>query len=528
MPLRLSRRTFLELAGLGMAAAALPSCGERRGTGTASPRRPNVLLIVADDMGFSDAGCYGGDIQTPNLDRLAARGLRFTQCYSTARCWPSRASILTGYYPHQVRRDKVPGVPSGTGGTRPQWARLLPEMLRPLGYRNYHSGKWHVDGKPLRNGFDRSYWLEDTDRHFSPKVHFEDDRPLPAVQPGTDYYSTTDIAEHSIRCLKEHASRYADRAFFQYLAFVVPHFPIQAPAEDVARYRGRYREGWDVLRWRRWERQREMGLVNCGLSARDGKAAAWESLSDVEKDAWGARMAVHAAMVDRMDREIGRVIDQVRAMGVLDNTVVLFVSDNGASAERILRGDGHDPSAPPGSARTFQCIETGWANLANAPFRRHKIWVHEGGISSPLIVHWPAGIAVCGELRRDVCHFIDLVPTIVELAGGRVPHEWGGKPIPPPPGLSLAPALGRDGTVYHEALWWYHEGNRAVRVGDMKLVAEGAKGPWELYDLATDRCESNELAERRPEKAKELADRWARMTDDIFRLAKADLLAAGV
>src|SRR5437016_5646049 len=203
--------------------------------------KPNILIILADDMGFPDASCYGGEISTPNLDSLAKDGLRFTQFYNTARCWPSRAAILTGYYAQQVRRDTVPGVRSGAQGTRPQWARLLPEMLRPLGYRSYHSGKWHIDGKPLENGFDHSYSLNDHDRHFAPKFHTEDDQPLPPVEAGSGgYYSSTAIADHAIKCLKEHAEKHPDRPFFEYLAFTAPHFPLQAPAEDIAPYRGRY------------------------------------------------------------------------------------------------------------------------------------------------------------------------------------------------------------------------------------------------------------------------------------------------
>ena len=504
------RRNVLKQAGLG--AFVLVAMGVCFARAAEDPRRPNFLVILADDMGFSDAGCYGGEIATPNLERLAAGGLRFTRFYNTARCWPTRGSILTGYYAQQVRRDALPGMPVGN---RPSWARLLPEMLEPLGYRSYHSGKWHVDGKPVEEGFDKSYWVQDQDRFFSPRVHYEDDQPLPPVRPDSGYYATTAIADHAVRCLKDHAATHADRPFFHYLAFTCPHFPLHALQEDIDRYRGRFREGWDILRQQRWQRMKEMGIVDCRLSARDPAAQAWNDLSQQEQQACEVRMAIHAAMIDRMDQEIGRVLDQLRAMDALENTVIFFLSDNGASAERIVRGDGHDAEAPPGSWRSYLCIEPGWSNLANTPLRRHKIWVHEGGISTPLIVHWPEGIAARGQLRRDVGHVIDLVPTILELAGGQTPERRPGDIVPPLPGQSLVPAFAQDGSVAREFLYWNHSGNRAIRVGDWKLVSAGRDGTWELYDLRTDRAESDDLAAKYPEKVRELAERWTQCTEQF-------------
>ncbi|MFO0803917.1 MAG: arylsulfatase [Gemmataceae bacterium] len=464
---------------------------------TAEERKPNVLLVVADDLGFSDVGCYGGEIATPNLDGLAKNGLRFTQFYNTARCWPSRASILTGYYAQQVRRDTVPGVKSGSQGVRPAWAKLLPAMLAPLGYRNYHSGKWHVDGKVLDGGFHRSYSLNDHDRHFNPKQHTEDDKPLPAAKDG--YYSSTAIADHAVKCLKEHGEKHGGKPFFSFVAFTAPHFPVQAPKEDVEKYRKTYLAGWDAMREKRWERMQALKIGGTTLAAIErevgppyprpddikklgpnevNRPLPWKELTAEQREFQACKMAVHAAMVDRMDREIGRVLQQVKDMGSLDDTLVLFLSDNGASAEIMVRGDGHDPHAECGTGATFLSIGPGWSSLANTPLRRHKTWVHEGGISTPFIVHWPKGIAAKGELRHTPGHVIDIVPTLLDLAGGRANPE-----SPAAPGVSLVPLFKPDGRVKRDFLWWQHEGNRALRIGDWKIVAAGKDAPWELYDF---------------------------------------------
>lgn len=508
--------------------------------------KPNILVIVADDMGFSDLGCYGGEIQTPNLDQLAAGGLRFTQFYNTARCWPSRSSLLTGYYAQQIRRDTIPGVRSGSQGVRPPWARLLPEMLKPVGYRSYHSGKWHVDGPRLKGGFDRSYSIEDHNRNFAPRQHLEDDTKLPPVPEGTGYYSSTAIADHAIKCLKEHGEKHAEKPFFHYLCFIVPHFPLHAPAEDIARYRGRYDQGWDVIREQRWKRATELGIVNCAFPERDSKtippwnlaedklkerihpgeagyAIAWKDLSVEQRKFQSEKMAIHAAMVDRMDREIGRVLAQIKAMGAFENTLIMFVSDNGASAEQIIRGDGHDPSAPMGSEKTFLCLGPGWSTAANSPLRLHKSWVHEGGIATPLIVHWPKGVPARNELRRDPGHLIDIAPTLLELTGLKPASEWEGKPVPPMPGKSLVPALAKDGTVQREFLWWFHETNKAVRVGDWKLVSKGKDQPWELYDLSKDRCEMQNLAPGQPDRVRAMEQLWQKQMDEFRALALKDL-----
>jgi arylsulfatase A-like enzyme len=497
-------------------------------TGLGGGQKPNLLVIVADDMGYADAGCYGGEIRTRNVDRLAAHGIRFTQCYSTGRCWPSRTSLLTGYYPQQVRMDPP-------RGRLPAWTRVAPHYLKPLGYRCYHSGKWHLLGAPkpvADGGFDHSYVLHDHDRFFAPKNHELDDQKLAPIQEGTDFYVTTAIANYATDFLKEHAERHRHLPFYCYLAFTAPHFPLHALQNDIARYRDGYLQGWDAIRAQRWKRQRAMGLVNCQAASlepevipswnlpRDklremigpgeaDRAVPWRDLTDVQQRFQATKMAIHAAMIDRMDREIGRVLDQIERMNALENTLILFVSDNGASAEQIIRGDQHDPSAAPGSARSYLCLGPGWSSAANTPFRLHKSWVHEGGIASPLIVHWPAGLRARGELRHDPCHFIDIVPTLLDAAGGgKVSAVWNGKTAPPLPGKSLVPAFAESGTVAHEFLYFHHLSNRAIRVGDWKLVAKGEDGPWELYDLRIDRCESKNLAATYPDRVAEMSRLW--------------------
>jgi arylsulfatase len=522
--------------------AAASIVGQVHASGQASSP-PNIVVILADDLGFSDLGCYGGEIKTPNLDGLASGGLRFTQFYNTARCWPSRAALLTGYYAQQVRRDTVQGVRSGAQGTRPKWAKLLPEMLRPLGYRSYHSGKWHVDGTPLANGFDHSYWLEDCGRYFRPRLHYEDDRKLPPAELESGYYATSAIADRGIRYLAEHAASHRSQPFFLYLAFTSPHFPLQARQDDIDLYRGRYDDGWEIARAARAKRIREFGILSANLSdvERDvgppydnpgafeplgrgevNRPLPWSALSDVQRRFQAEKMSIHAAMVDRMDREIGRVLAQIRTMGALDNTLILFLSDNGASAEIMVRDDGHDPTAPPGSAATHLCLGPGWSNVANTPFRRHKTWVHEGGIATPLVVHWPRGIPARGELRHDAGHVIDVLPTIREITGLSRESSRGNSPAPAQPGHSLVPAFARDGLLKHDELWWQHEGNRAIRVGDWKLVAAGVNGPWELYNLATDRTETHDLAKEHPDKVRELATRWGERRDEFAALARRD------
>ncbi len=503
--------------------------------------KPNIVFILADDLGYSDLGCYGGEIATPNLDALAKNGIRFTQCYNSARCWPSRASLLSGYYPQQIHRDKLPGMAGGgIGGVRQQWARLLPDFLKSAGYRSYHSGKWHIDGKVLDAGFDRSLNVNSPGNFFTARGSSLNDVPVKPPADEKGYYLTIATADHAVECLKDHAANHATSPFFQYLAFHAPHFPLHALPDDIAKYQDKYLDGWEKLRRSRFDRQKELGITNTTLSAIEpdvgppyrfpdalkklgvgevDRPLPWGELTKEQCRFQATKMAIHAAMVDRLDREIGRVIAQLKKMDAFDNTIILFASDNGASSEIMVRDGGHDPAAAPGSAASYLCLGPGFASVCNTPFRRHKTWVHEGGISTPFIAHWPAGIAAKGELRHTPAHFIDVVPTVFDLLGIDKPKDWKGTPIPAAPGKSIAPALAKDVTISRDFLWWFHDDHRAIRVGDWKLVST-AGTPWELYDLKSDRAEQKNLSAKMPEKTKELSELWQQQTDAFIAANK--------
>ena len=507
-------------------------------------RPPNILIILADDMGYSDAGCYGSEIQTPNLDLLASEGLRFTQFYNTARCWPTRAALMTGYYPQQVRRDTVPGIPSGGRGKRPAWAPLLPSLLKEAGYRSYHTGKWHIDGMPVESGFDQSYYVQDQGRFFNPKRHYLNDKPLPPVEKGTDYYATTALADHVVHTLSDHAENHSDKPFFQYLAFAAPHFPLHALPGDIEIYEDRYKTGWDAVRQQRWRRMQQQGIINTKAVERPSRVernlgppyhfpnafevlgagetnrpAPWNSLTIEQKRFQAAKMSIHAAMIHRMDIEIGRVFQQIKDMGQWNDTLIIFLSDNGASAEIMVRDDGHDPQAAAGSAATYLCLGPGWSTVSNTPFRRHKTWTHEGGISTPLLVSWPRRIKAIGEIRTTPGHVVDVVPTILEVAGvSPKPTESQ----PSLPGKSLTSLFDADHRNPHPPIWWFHDGHAAIRDGDWKAVAPLGE-PWELYNVATDRQESRDLAVVQGDRLKKLTDQWQSMFAQFVQDAVQDL-----
>lgn len=523
----MNRRSFLQKAGTvaaGSAINGIPALAK------VASRKPNFVIVLADDMGYSDAGCFGGEIDTPTIDSLAKKGCRFTQMYSTARCGPSRNCLLTGMYAQQTAADVM------TKGNIPNYTHFLPEYLKTQGYRSYHSGKWHIRLVPRAGGvgFDRTYTMLDESRFFTQRKHSLDDVLLPKPKEG--YYSTTAIADYAVDFLRDHEKNHTNEPFFLFLAFHSPHFPLQAPQSDIDHYRDRFGEGWDVLRERRHKRMLEMGLINCALAPMEpdvfpswniseadlkrrigpgevARAVPWKSLTEEQKRFQRVKMSIHAAMITRMDTETGKVMQQLRSMNVFDDTVVIFLSDNGASAEYMIRGDGNDPSARPGSAKSFLSIGPAWATAANTPFRLHKSWVHEGGISSPMVVSWPNGIRNGNQLRTDPAHFIDLLPTFTDLAGGNINALSPRGPVHP--GKSLVPAI-RDATpVRRDFIYFNHNNNRAFRASEWKLVAKGIDGPWELYNMSTDRCERNNLASSEPERVKVMAANW-KVQDNLY------------
>jgi arylsulfatase A-like enzyme len=509
--------------------------------------RPNILLILADDLGYSDLGCYGGEVRTPNLDALAKNGLRFTQFYNCARCCPSRACLLTGLYPHQAGVGNMTsdqGKSGYRGSLQPNTATIA-EVLRAAGYRTLMCGKWHLSHgpkqppTPIGRGFDDYYGLLQGFHSFwDPKapVRLPAGRPARTYPPG-NFYATDAYTDHALDFLAD-ARKDPKQPFFLYLAYTAAHFPLHALPEDVARYKDTYTKGWDRVRQERYERMKKLGLIDAKwpLSPRSpfekrsdffgtGENPAWDSLDADRRADLARRMAIYAGMIDRMDVGIGRVVGDLRKHGQLDNTLILFLSDNGGCAEwdqfgfdggsgpkNVLhRGADLDRMGQPG---TYQSYGSGWANACNTPFRWYKHYGHEGGIATPLIVHWPQGIADRGELRPHVGHLIDVMATLVEVSGATYPAKANGQDIPPMEGKSLVPAFAGK-LVERPFLAWEHERNRAIRAGKWKLAALHGK-PWELYDLEADRTEMNDLAAQMPDRVKELAalwEQWAKRTN---------------
>ncbi len=549
----MNRRQFVKAAGLGAALAA-PAC--LKAAGRSSNRKPNIVLIMADDMGYSDVGCYGGEINTPNLNRLAAGGVRFTQFYNTARCCPTRASLMTGLYQHQAGVGHMMG-DKGYDAYRGDLNNncvTIAEVLKKAGYGTYMSGKWHVtkhtkpEGPkhnwPRQRGFDRFFGtIHGAGSFYDPNSLTRDNTQ---IVPDEGFYYTNAISDNAVKFVAEHKSRNGDKPFFLYVPFTAPHWPMHALPEDIAKYKGRYDGGWDKLRAERHKRMIEMGLVKkkWKLTPRDEGVPPWEDAKD--KEWFARRMEVYAAMVDCLDQGVGRIVEQLKKSGDFENTLIFFLADNGGCAEEYgSRGPVRpDPSKPvelkpmgpkelqtrmrpthtrdgrpvrigygvmPGPADTYIAYGKPWANASNTPFRRYKHWVHEGGISTPLIAHWPAQIKLRGKLRHQPGHLIDIMATCVDVASAEYPPEYNGNKITPMEGRSLVPAFDNK-QIEREAIYWEHEGNRAVRQGKWKLVSRHPRG-WELYDLEADRTELNDLAQEHPDKLEELKsmyEAWAK------------------
>jgi arylsulfatase A-like enzyme len=441
--------------------------------------------------------------------------MRFTQFYNTARCCPTRASLLTGLYAHQAGVGHMvgdKGHPSYQGYLNDKCV-TIPEAIRPAGYRALMVGKWHVGEKkghwPMDRGFERfyglvsggsNYWKRDPNRIFA----IDNTAADPTDAPG--FYMTDAFSDSAVQYIADQAGK--PEPFFLYLAYTSPHWPLHAHPQDIAKYRGKYMEGWDVLRERRRKRMIELGVLDASvpLSPRDPKARAWEDVRD--KPARDLEMAVYAAQIDRMDQGIGKVIAKLKETGALENTLILFLADNGGCAEAINSGQ---PGVPPGPKESFKSYGLPWANASNTPFRMFKHWVHEGGISTPLIAHWPGQIAP-GAITHQPGHLIDIMATCLELTGAKYPEEFNGRKITPLEGKSLVSIFNGQQHQSHQAIFWEHEGNRAVREGDWKLVALN-NGAWELYDISKDRAELNNLAEKEPQRVKRMAemyDNWAK------------------
>ncbi|MEM6362939.1 MAG: arylsulfatase [Planctomycetota bacterium] len=495
--------------------------------------RPNVVIIMADDMGYSDIGCYGGEIETPCLDGLASSGLRFTQFYNTARCCPTRAALLTGLHQHQTGIGQMTETPKGPrDDSRPAYQGFLnrscvtlAELLGAGGYHTYMAGKWHLGyhGKekwPRQRGFDRFYGsIAGATSYFKPQgkrgVTLDNDNLDAPKDP--NYYTTDAFTDYALQFIEEQQD---DRPFFLYLAYTVPHWPLHARQEDIQKYVGKYRDiGWDELRRQRLAKQKQLGIVDPStqIPPRDEGVRAWRDLSGKQKEQLDYRMAVYAAMVDRMDQNIGHVVSLLKQREQLDNTLLFFLSDNGGCAEpyRDLGGGRFKDINNPNQSGAISYGQ-GWANASNTPFRKFKVFNHEGGISTPLIVHWPKGLKTSpGEITSHPAQLIDLMPTILDISGVEYPNQYMGHAIPAPEGVSFAAKLMGKPSEPAEWMYWEHAGHAAVRNADLKAILPRGEKQWQLYDLSTDRQETKDLATARPVVVTQMASQWKSWADRV-------------
>ena len=469
--------------------------------------RPNFILIMVDDMGYSDIGCYGGEVKTPNLDQLAKNGLRFTQFYNTAKCHTTRAELLTGNYAYSIGDNKM------------EHGATFGEVLRPIGYRTLISGKWHQVPLPTTRGFDRYYGLADgCSNFFNPGLKarpgegppgrkgktrvrrwaIEDKVIMGYTSPDKKFYHTDAFTTYAIDRLDEYKDE--DKPFVLYLPYTAPHYPLHAWPEDIAKYRGKYKIGWDEIRKQRFKRMNEMGIISPNHKLTPRASKAWDDLSGEQKDAEDLKMAVYAAMIDRVDQNLGRLFAKVKELGEWDNTLIMFLTDNGACPEQ----PNTTPNIAPGPVESYRTVSVGWANASNTPYRKFKSTDYEGGIRTPFIAHWP-GVIKPG-MTNQVGHIIDVSATFRDITGAKYPKEILGNKTKPPLGKSLLPIFKGKEREHHKEIYWHFSRANAVRQGDLKAVRAGKT--WELYDLKADPTETNNLAKERPKKTAELAKMW--------------------
>jgi arylsulfatase A-like enzyme len=491
--------------------------------------KPNIVIILADDMGFSDLGSFGSEINTPNIDRLAAQGLKMTQFYNAGRCCPSRTALLTGLYPHQAGvGDMVKdlGHPAYQGYLNDHCATIAELLKEEAGYTTIVSGKWHVGLVPsalaYNRGFDKSFtMLNNGSSYFNSKPLYNDGSKITfmlgnkeIVRNDTSEYLTQAITDFAIKSLDEIKSQ--KNPFFLYVAYNAPHWPIQALPQDIARYKGKYLIGWDKLRKQRYEKLLASGIIkkDWKLSDRNAKVPDWDTLTPKEKDMWDTRMAIYAAMIDRMDIGVGEILAKLKQMGKDKNTIILFASDNGGSADEVKSlSTVIQKNGTPGSVESIDSYEIPWANVSNTPFKLFKRNTHEGGIATPFIAYFP-GVIKAGSTSTEPAHFIDIMPTCLSFAGVKYPTEFKNKKLTPVEGISLINIFKNQPYQGHRAIFWEHEGSRAVREGKWKLVAEKGDA-WELYDLEKDRSETHNLAAIYPEKVKELKKKHQAWSDKV-------------
>ena len=522
-------------------------------------KKPNVLVILTDDMGYSDIGCFGSEIRTPNIDRLANNGLRFTHFYNTARCSPTRASLLTGLYPHQAGMGHLSSENYKEEGYKDDLSKnavTMAEVFQQAGYATYMTGKWHL-AKSMKNKGDKSNWplQRGFQRYFGTlngSGSFYDPGTLISnntfIAPSKDFYYTDAISDTTVKFIKENPK---DKPFFFYVAYTAAHWPLHAPESDVQKHKGVYDKGWDAIREQRFNKLKKLGIINdkCVLTARGVTIPEWQN--EPMKEWQVRRMEVYAAMIDIMDQGIGRIITALEQKGELENTVIFYMHDNGGCAEpvgtdkkevpmtaeqKITKPYSYDSINPekeviytrdgrfvcrgkgvmPGGADTWTGYSVEWANVSNTPFREYKHWAHEGGIASPLVVHFPKGFKAKGQLRTQPSHLIDIMATCLDITGVAYPTQFNGNTIQPFEGKSLVPAF-KNKPIQRDLIFWEHEGNRAIRVNNWKLVSkvkknkvftEGDDKTWELYDMDNDPSETKDLAAENPQKVKELADIW--------------------